>query len=103
MPIRSRTYPYTEEAIKRHAPQQHGVYAIVDAGGIVYYGRAAGKNVTIRGRLHAHKRGVEGPCTQLGEYFLFEVTSAPIKREKQLLQEYQEQFGHLPDCNDRAP
>lgn len=102
MPITGNKIPFTDTNVNR-APQEHGVYALFDDDITSYIGRAAGQSVTIRSRLQDHKAGREGPCTKGASHYRREVTSRPIAREKELLQEYYNQNGRLPRCNDVMP
>lgn len=95
------TYDFTEENISR-SPNQAGVYALYDASGIVYFGRATGTTVTIRSRLYDHKRGDGDGCTQSATHYSREVTSTPVAREKELLEHYKQEHGVLPRCNNRV-
>ena len=102
MLISGDKYPFTDKNVNI-APQAHGVYALYDGNGTIYIGRASGQNVTIRSRLQDHKSGREGPCTQGATHYRREQTSQPVAREKKLLEEYQNQHGQLPRCNDVMP
>ncbi len=100
MPITGDKYPFTEENVN-NSPAEHGVYALYDGDVTIYIGRASGEGVTIRSRLQSHHRGDEGPCTEAATHYRREVTSRPIARESELLDEYEENYGRLPRCNDR--
>lgn len=77
------------------------MYALYSNSEVVYYGRAQGGSVTIRSRLQDHKSGREGRCTQSAAAFNWEVTSTPIARERELLEEHKRLYGKLPRCNER--
>ncbi len=100
MPITGPRYAFTESNVNK-APAEHGVYALYDGDVIVYIGRASGDGVTIRSRLKSHYRGDEGLCTVAATRYRREVTSDPIARESDFLDEYEENYGELPRCNDR--
>lgn len=100
MPLIGYKAPFTDAFI-RNAPESAGVYALYKNGQVTYYGRAQGGSVTIRSRLASHKAGYEGPCTQSSVEFNYEVTSYPVTRERELLEEHQRIYGRLPACNDR--
>jgi hypothetical protein len=85
------------------APESHGVYALYDAIGIIYIGRAAGQGVTIRSRLARHKSGAEGACTKSATAFWFEATPNAVGRERELLQWYRNTYRALPRCNELMP
>ncbi len=80
-------------------PETSGVYALNDGFNIIYYGSA---EHSIRDSLMGHLNGKDGPCSQRAIWFLYETTSSPIKREKELLAEFQQDFGRLPECNEEA-
>ena len=102
MSITGDKYPFTTKNVNL-APQEHGVYALYDNNITIYIGRAAGESVTIRSRLQDHKSGREGPCTQGATHYRREVTSRAVSREKELLEEYYNQNGRLPRCNNVMP
>ena len=101
MPIDSRSYDFTKKNVDL-APEEHGVYALYDRSELIYYGRAAGTNVTIRSRLQDHFSGSEGNCTKGATYYAREVAGNPEARETQLLEDYQAKYGWLPRCNERV-
>ncbi len=102
MPIGGTTYAFSQENID-NAPDQAGVYALYDEGTLIYIGRATGGTVTIRSRLRDHKAGREGPCTKSATHCKREVTTSPVKREEELLEEYKRTHnGKLPRCNERV-
>ena len=102
MPIDGGKYEFTLQNLNK-APDKAGVYALFDGNEIIYYGRAQGGDVTIRSRLKDHKSGREGSCTSNASHYMREVTSSPVKREQELLEEYKQTHnGKLPRCNDRV-
>jgi hypothetical protein len=68
MPINGHKYEFTNKNIDS-SPAKHGVYALFDGDSFLYYGRAMGKEVTIRSRLRDHKEGSEGRCTQTASHY----------------------------------
>ena len=102
MTTQVNTYGFTDKNISL-APQEHGVYSLFKNGEVIYYGRAAGRGVTIASRLVSHKSGNEGPCTAAADTYAREVSTSPEKRERQLLQAHLDRYGRLPKCNDRMP
>ena len=98
MPITGPLLQFTDYNISV-APDNMGVYALHQDGELTYYGRASS---SIRDRLQSHKSGAEGPCTKAATHFNTELTSAPIAREKELLEEFERQYGRLPKCNERV-
>jgi hypothetical protein len=83
------------------APEEHGVYALLAYGELIYFGQASGKNVTIRSRLQRHYSGTEGPCTKSATHFEYLVTPYPLTKETELLRAYKERHRRLPRCNER--
>ena len=102
MPITGERYAFTKENVDR-APAERGVYALYDGSTLIYYGRAAGDYVTVRSRLQSHHSGREGACTQGAATYRREVTTRPVAREKELLDEYKSaNGGRLPRCNEQS-
>jgi hypothetical protein len=99
MPILGTVYQFTEYNIECFAPDRMGVYALYQGQELTYYGRAT---KSIRDRVHSHKAGYEGRCTQVSTHFNWEQTSDPVGREMQLLEEYMRAKGRLPQCNERV-
>ena len=99
MPIAGDIYPFTDENVDR-SPDQPGVYALYQDGALIYIGQS---ETSIRSRLQDHKAGREGSCTEAATHYRREVTSRPVAREKELLDEYYRQNGRLPKCNDVKP
>ena len=102
MPISGKLYAFTQDNVNR-APAEHGVYQLYEDEATTYIGRAAGDGVTIRSRLQSHFRGDEGSCTQAATDYKREVSSKPISRERELIDEYERGHGGLPRCNDVRP
>ncbi len=100
MPISGNRYGFTEKNID-DAPDDHGVYALYHDEELIYIGRAAGKDVTIRSRLRDHLSGREGKGTQQATSYAREITSAPAPREEELLNEYRQQHHKLPRYNEK--
>ena len=98
MPITGHLAAFTDYNISLE-PNRMGVYALYQNGEPIYYGRAT---TSIRDRLQSHKSGTEGPCTKAATHFNTELTSQPIERERELLDEYRNQHGRLPKCNERV-
>ncbi len=102
MSLLTQRYGFNRLVIAFSAPDQHGVYGLYDAADTcIYYGRAAGTDVTIKSRLLDHLNGDDGPCTQGAAFFRFEVTLFAANRERQLLNGHQQTYGELPRCNSR--
>ena len=101
MAIGGNKYPFIYEYIGT-APTYKGVYALYDNATTIYIGKADGEG-GVRERLHAHKRGDEGPCTRNATDYRREPADNPSAREKVLLAEYMRANGRLPQCNDVMP
>ena len=100
MPINQQLRDFTDDNISK-APASPGVYGLYyTSGECVYYGSAT---ISIRARLQAHKRGDEGECTRIASFYNWELSNTPLARERQLLREFQQQYGRLPACNDVIP
>lgn len=78
------------------APDEPGVYALIDGKEIIYYGRA---DTSIRMQLQRHLAGKEAPGTQKATHYRRECTANHVVRERQLLDEYEMQNGQRPRCN----
>ena len=101
MPIPGLKYRFTEANVGR-SPNEAGVYALYDDDECIYIGRAKGDTTTIRSRLQDHLGGREGECTQDATHYRREVTSSPVSREKELLEEFQIFRKRLPRCNKQS-
>lgn len=95
-------YLFTQTNISGE-PNSAGVYVLYDNAEVIYYGRAKGGEVTIRSRLSDHRSGREGKCTQSATHYSREITSSPVSREKELLQQFLLLNRRLPRCNDKMP
>lgn len=102
MPISGELYSFTDKNLD-NAPDVAGVYALYDGNLLIYIGRAQGGQTTIRTRLKDHKSGREGRGTQAASTYRREPCTNPVARERELLQEYQRQYGRLPRCNEVMP
>ena len=99
MPIKGDFYAFNKQNVDR-APTKSGVYALYRNRELTYIGKAS---ASIRSRLQDHHAGREGQCTKVSTQYKREVTSGAAAREKELLQEYLQQYGKLPLCNDVMP
>ena len=102
MPISGEQYTFSDENVSK-APDSAGVYALYQGSVCTYVGRAQGGSTTIRTRLKDHKSGREGRCTQVADKYMREVTSSPVTRERELLEEFKRNTGRLPRCNSVMP
>jgi len=98
MPISGDTYSFTKENVDK-APTYEGVYALYDGNECIYIGRGEGEE-GVRTRLQAHQRGDEGQCTQSATGYKREPSDNPKIAEGLLLEEYKEENGKLPRCNE---
>lgn len=101
MPISGDTHPFDKENVDR-APPVKGVYALYDVNECIYIGSAEGEG-GVRTRLQAHLRGDEGKCTQSAIGYKREPSDHPKIAEGLLLEEYKQQHGKLPRCNEIMP
>lgn len=80
-------------------PHKPGVYALYVGDTLIYYGSSI---TSVRARLESHKNGHDGPCTQRASDFAWEQPLVdPEQREADLLEEYRQVHGGLPECNDQ--
>ena len=100
MPIGGDRFSFNKDNVDK-SPNEHGVYALYDGDTLIYYGRADGKNVTIRSRLQDHLAGRDGACTKGATGYRRETTEQAEAREIELLQEYKRANRTLPRCNER--
>ena len=101
MPIKSNArYPFTTGVVSG-APKGAGVYALWQNEELIYYGCAHGAGASIRSRLLDHLSG-KNPCTARATHYAWELCRDPVRRERELLQEYEAQAKRLPRCNQRA-
>jgi excinuclease UvrABC nuclease subunit len=99
MPITGDFYSFNKSNVDK-SPAQSGVYALYRNKTLTYIGKASN---SVRSRLQDHYAGRDGQCTKSSTEYKRELTSSPATREKQLLQEYVQQNGKLPLCNDVMP
>jgi len=94
MSITSSSLPFTETLVAA-APAAPGVFALWQAGGIVYYGRAATIRIALDEQLRARamsEQRVSG-CS-------WEVAVDPERRHGELLRQYTAAHHALPLWND---
>ena len=101
MPVSGDRYPFNAANVDK-SPDEAGVYALYDGDECIYTGRAKGDTTTIRSRVQDHLSGREGKCTQEATHYRREVTSSPVSREKELLEEFQIYRSRLPRCNKQS-
>jgi len=98
MSINSSALPFTESLVQA-APEAGGVFALWQAGGIVYYGRASDGGATIRQALIEHYRG-RSLSQQRVSGCSWEIAADPRGRQDQLLREYASAHHCIPLWND---
>ena len=98
--IDTTIYPFTNTDINTFAPESPGVYALFQGKDLTYYGHS---DKSIKLRLKSHKAGQEGVCTENATHFQCELAPSPLDRERELLNEYENEYGQLPRCNDVRP
>ena len=86
---------------KTGAPKGAGVYALWQNEELIYYGCAHGAGASIRSRLLDHLSG-KNPCTARATHYAWELCRDPVRRERELLQEYEAQTKRRPRCNEAA-
>lgn len=99
MSIKGDFYAFNKSNVGT-SPDKQGVYALYRDRVLTYIGKASN---SIRSRLQDHLVGRDGQCTKASTQYKRELTSSPAAREKELLQEYVQQHGKLPLCNDVMP
>jgi excinuclease UvrABC nuclease subunit len=98
MPIASPPYSFKATTIAG-APDEPGVYALLDQGEVIYYGRALGGATTIQSRLLDHLEGRVDECTKRATHYSWEMSRRPAAREAELLNEFRRAHDRLPRCN----
>lgn len=99
MPISGKFYAFNKQNVD-NSPSKPGVYALYRDRKLTYIGKAS---YPIRSRLQDHYAGRDGQCTMASTQYKREISSNPATRERELLQEYLQQYGSLPLCNDVMP
>ena len=78
-------------------PQSSGVYLLYSDSDIIYIG----KSDNLRGRLSYHLN-TDNRCIQNADKFRYMENDNPRELEKELLDEYENENGSLPPCNDQS-
>ena len=99
----TQQHPFTDRNIRRHAPQDNGVYGVFSSSDeCIYVGRAT-RSTTIRGRLLSALNSDDCIAESDPSYFTWEtsdqITGTIPAREQQLIRYYQRQ-GQA-GCNER--
>lgn len=104
MPLRTTWHPLTRGALAS-VPDSPGVYELGDAEGTVLYIGSSGQDGTLLSRLSRHLSAQEdNPCIrERARQFRFEETADYIRRELDLLADYQREHSRRPVCNEAAP
>ena len=78
-------------------PNKEGVYELADNARTRIYIR---RSNDLNRRLHDHQNTTDA-CLRAAESFRYELTSSSERRERELLDEFYQQFRRYPRCNDR--
>lgn len=100
MPIANRYWSFKPLVISG-APEEPGVYALLEDDEIVYYGCAM-HGSTIQTALHEillRVQAGQGGCLQRVNHYTWEISYRPRLREAELLREYEQSHQHPPRCN----
>jgi len=103
MPITNVWHPLNRIEVNL-VPEKAGVYELGDKDkAVVYIGRAGGGN--LRQRIGQHINDPANACIRSrAVYFRYEVTTADVSRERELIEEYKRtHLGQLPPCNKATP
>jgi hypothetical protein len=100
MPIANRHWSFKPLVISG-APEEPGVYALLEDDEIVYYGCAV-QGSTIQAALYEVLLRVQagrGGCLAGVNRYTWEISYRPRLREAELLREYEQAHRHPPRCN----
>ena len=100
MPIANRSWSFNPLVVSG-APEEPGVYALLEDDEVVYYGCAV-HGSTIQSALReilARVRDGQGGCLQRVTRYSWEITPRPRLREAELLREFERAHRHPPRCN----
>jgi hypothetical protein len=103
MPIANRPWSFNPLVVSG-APEEPGVYALLEGDEVVYYGCAV-HGSTIQSALReilARVREGRGGCLQKVTRYSWEITPRPRLREAELLREFELANRHPPRCNQVA-
>ena len=103
MPIANRAWSF-HPLVVSGAPEQPGVYALLEDDEVVYYGCAV-RTSTIQSALLeilTRVRDGEGGCLQKVTRYSWEITPRPRLREAALLREFELAHRQLPRGNQVA-
>jgi hypothetical protein len=103
MPLANRCWSFNPLVVSG-APDEPGVYALLEDGEIIYYGCAM-QGSTIQSALNeilTRVREGRGGCLQRVNRYTWEITYRPRLREAELLREFEQANQHPPRCN-QAP
>jgi excinuclease UvrABC nuclease subunit len=79
-------------------PDDSGVYWLGVNNEIIYIGSSANLNERLTDHYYT-----SNPCISKARQFAIEICSNYRERERELLQAYLNQYGRLPECNNRIP
>jgi len=100
MPIANRHWSFNPTVVSG-APDEPGVYALLEDDEVVYYGCAV-LGSTIQSALSEilmRVRDGQGGCLQRVTRYSWEITHRPRLREAELLREFEQAHQHPPRCN----
>ena len=100
MPITNRHWSFNPLVVSG-APDEPGVYALLEDGEVIYYGCAV-QGSTIQSALFEILQRVldgEGGCLQRVTRYTWEITPRPRLREAELLREFEQAHQQPPRCN----
>jgi hypothetical protein len=100
MPIATPKYKLSRIMVDA-APDEQGVYALWEDEELIYLGRAS-RVVTIRACLKRQLTRSLCPCAERATHYSWELSLRPATRELELLQDFLEQHGRMPRCNEDA-
>ncbi len=100
MPISSRHWSFNATVVSG-APDEPGVYALLEDDEIIFYGCAVpGSSIqSALSEILARVREGNGGCLQRVTRYTWEITHRPRLREAQLLREFEQAHQHPPRCN----
>ena len=104
MPIANRHWTFSPLVVSG-APEEPGVYALLEGDEIVYYGCAM-QGSTIRATLYDILSRIgagNGGCLQGVDHYTWEINYRPRLREAELLREHERAHEHPPRCNQPRP
>ena len=96
MAIFEKKWVFASSVIE-HAPDEPGVFALWQAGELIYVGRAAVGG--IRRALLEHIKGRHGACSLGATHYSWEISLWPSLRESEVLADFIAAHKRKPRCN----